>query len=196
MSIEALQQVSLCRGLDRAAAERLSSVSARGVVSEGRAARAPERSGARRVSDPHGDGRGESRAAGRRLARGRGAARRRRVRRDGADRAGVCTASVLASSNVEGWFIGGDDFRAMVASREPVALEIQRAITHNLAAKLRVLNAKVREHAAQEDRPVREAAPQADPLADVPRTRRASFDWRKFLPAAFLFRRLRRGRDR
>jgi hypothetical protein len=73
--------------------------------------------------------------------------------------------------------------------REPRAgrARIQRAITHNLAAKLRVLNATVREHAAQEDRPVREAAPQADPLADVPRTRRASFDWRKFLPLLSFF---------
>src|SRR6185295_17868021 len=95
---------------------------------------------------------------------------------------GLCTASVLASTNVEGWFIGGDDFRAMVASREPVALEIQRAITHNLAAKLRVLNATVREHPAQEDRPAAESPPATDPLAGILRAHQASFDWRAFIP--------------
>ena len=94
---------------------------------------------------------------------------------------GVCTATVVAATNVEGWFIGSDDFRAMVASREAVALAIQRAITQNLAAKLRVLNEKVRAHAAQEDRPVREAPPPGDPLAGVPRTQ-APFEWRRFVP--------------
>jgi CRP-like cAMP-binding protein len=95
---------------------------------------------------------------------------------------GVCTATVVAATNVDGWFISGDDFRAMVASREPSALALQRAITHNLIAKLRVLNDKVRDHAAQEDRPVRHVAPSQDPLSGVTRTRKASFDWRAFLP--------------
>jgi CRP-like cAMP-binding protein len=94
---------------------------------------------------------------------------------------------VVATTNVDGWFIGGDDFRAMVASREPVALAIQRRITHNLAAKLRVLNTKVREHVAQEDRPARETPPPGDPLAGIARTRKAPFDWRRFVPELSFF---------
>ncbi|HEV8097052.1 MAG TPA: cyclic nucleotide-binding domain-containing protein [Burkholderiales bacterium] len=182
MSIEALQQVSLCRGLDRVAAERLSSVARE--VSFLKGAQLVRQNGPARGAFLIRSGTVEARVA----LPGGGSLAVAELR-DGdvfgemaLIERGVCTASVLASSNVEGWFIGGDDFRAMVASREPVALEIQRAITHNLAAKLRVLNAKVREHAAQEDRPVREAAPRDDPLAGVPRTRRASFDWRRFLP--------------
>ena len=187
MSIEALQQVSLCRGLDRAAAERLSSVARE--VSFLKGAQLVRQNGPARGAFLIRSGTVEARVA----LPGGGSLAVAELR-DGdvfgemaLIERGVCTASVLASSNVEGWFIGGDDFRAMVASREPVALEIQRAITHNLAAKLRALNAKVREHAAQEDRPVREAAPRDDPLADVPRTRRASFDWRRFLPLLSFF---------
>jgi CRP-like cAMP-binding protein len=74
---------------------------------------------------------------------------------------GVCSASVLARDAVEAWFIERDDFRAMVASRELVALEVQRAITRILAGKLRALNEKVRSHPAAEDRPARHAPHEA-----------------------------------
>ena len=90
---------------------------------------------------------------------------------------GVCSASVVACSPVEGWFIPRDDFRAMVASRDPAALEIQRKITEVLAARLRALNAKVRSHRAAEDRPFSEAPGAADFSYTKP-----SFDWRGFLP--------------
>jgi CRP-like cAMP-binding protein len=86
---------------------------------------------------------------------------------------GVCTASVLAREAVEAWFIERDDFRAMVASRDPAALEIQRKITQVLAAKLRALNAKVRSHPAAEDRPAVQASKNQ---FENPR-----FDWRPFL---------------
>jgi CRP-like cAMP-binding protein len=89
---------------------------------------------------------------------------------------GVCTASVVAREAVEAWFIERDDFRAMVASRDPAALEIQRKITQVLAAKVRALNAKVRGHAAAEDRPARAAAK----IEFEERT--PSFEWRGFLP--------------
>ena len=93
---------------------------------------------------------------------------------------GVCSASVLARTPVEGWFVGRDDFRAMVASRDPAALEMQRAITRVLADKLRALNARVREHPAAEDRPLRDE-----------RSRRVekepSFAWRPFLPVLRFF---------
>jgi CRP-like cAMP-binding protein len=90
---------------------------------------------------------------------------------------GVCSASVMARTAVEAWFIERDDFRAMVASRDPAALEIQRNITKVLAAKLRALNARVRSHPAAEDRP----------LSDAPRASDFSyakpfFEWRDFLP--------------
>jgi CRP-like cAMP-binding protein len=95
---------------------------------------------------------------------------------------GFVTATVVASSNVDGWFIGRDDFRALVASREKAALDIQRRITQVLADRLRALNDKVKEHPAAEDHPATAPAPQGDPLAKVPRSRTASFDWRAFLP--------------
>ena len=187
MSIEALQQVSLCRVLDRAAAERLASVTrdvsfvpgaqivrqngpARGayLIRSGtvEARIALPGGGSLTVAELHdGDVLGEMALIER----------------------GVCTATVVAATNVAGWFIGGDDFRALVASREAAALALQRAITHNLAAKLRGLGAKVREHAAQEDRPVRTAPPPGDPLAGVARSRAAPFEWRNFVPILSFF---------
>jgi CRP-like cAMP-binding protein len=93
---------------------------------------------------------------------------------------GVCSASVVARSAVEGWFIERDDFRAMVASRDAAALEIQRAITRVLAQKLHALNAKVREHPAAEDRLARGAV-------DCGSERQPSFDWRAFLPLLAFF---------
>ena len=100
---------------------------------------------------------------------------------------GIVAATVFAGENVDGWFVGRDDFRAMVASREQAALEIQRTITRTLNDKLRLLNERTREHAAVEDRPVGEPAPAENPLAGVPRSRKASFDWRAFLPLLEFF---------
>ena len=182
MTIEALRQVSLCRGLDRAAAERLSSVTREISFAPGT-----------QVVRQNGPARGayliRSGTVEARIALPGGGSLAVAELRDGdvlgemaLIERGVCTATVVATTNVEGWFIGGDDFRAMVASREASALALQRAITHNLIAKLRVLNEKVREHAAQEDRLVRHAPPAADPLAGVTRSRKGSFDWRAFLP--------------
>jgi len=95
---------------------------------------------------------------------------------------GVCSASVVARSRVEGWFIERDDFRAMVASRDAAALEIQRTITQVLAAKLRALNARVRSPPAAEDRPLRDAPRVAEFSYGSP-----SFDWRAFLPILRFF---------
>jgi len=100
---------------------------------------------------------------------------------------GVCSATVVADSNVDAWFVGRDDFRALVASRERAALETQRAITRVLAEKLRALNERFREHLALEERPLAGETPRGDPLAGVPRTRHASFDWRAFLPVLPFF---------
>ena len=96
---------------------------------------------------------------------------------------GVCTASVFARTRVEGRFVGRDDFRAMVASRDPAAVEMQREITRVLAGKLRALNARVREHPAAEDRPAR-ASPSS---TQVSFTRTPSFAWRSFLPVLRFF---------
>ena len=100
---------------------------------------------------------------------------------------GVVSATVVAHSDVDAWFVGRDDFRALVASREVAALEIQRAITRTLADKLRVLNDRLKAHVAAEDRPITGPAPAADPLAGVKRSGDASFDWRAFLPALPFF---------
>lgn len=100
---------------------------------------------------------------------------------------GVVSATVVAESNVDAWFIARDDFRALVASRERNALGTQRAITQALAERLRALNERAREHPAAEDRPASDPAPAADPLAGVPRSLRASFDWRAFLPVLPFF---------
>lgn len=95
---------------------------------------------------------------------------------------GVCSATVIAQSNVNAYFVNRDDFRAMVASRDAEALEMQRTITRTLADKLRALNDRVARHPAAEDRPAIDPAPAADPLAGAPRSRQASFDWRAYLP--------------
>ena len=95
---------------------------------------------------------------------------------------GVISATVVAQSNVDAWFVGRDDFRVLVASREIGALEIQRGITRSLADKLRVLNDRIKIYPAVEDHPASEPSPVADPLAGVPRSHHASFDWRAFLP--------------
>jgi len=100
---------------------------------------------------------------------------------------GSVTATVVAGSNVDAWFVGRDDFRALVASREKAALEIQRTITRLLNDKLRALNGRIQEHPSAEDRAFSDAAPAADPLAGVPRSQKASFDWRAFLPVLPLF---------
>ena len=100
---------------------------------------------------------------------------------------GVVSATVVAHSNVDAWFVGRDDFRALVASREASALDVQRTITRALSDKLRALNDRFKEYPAVEDRPATEAAPAADPLVEVKRSRHASFDWKAFLPALPFF---------
>ena len=100
---------------------------------------------------------------------------------------GVVSATVVAHSNVDAWFVGRDDFRALVASREIAALETQRMITRTLADKLRALNERFREYPAVEDRAAAGPLPASDPLAGVPRSRRASFDWKAYLPVLPFF---------
>jgi CRP-like cAMP-binding protein len=100
---------------------------------------------------------------------------------------GVVSATVIARSNVDAWFVGRDDFRSLVASRERGALEIQRLITQTLADKLRALNERVKAHPAAEDRDAAGLAPAGDPLAGLPRTPHAAFDWRAFLPVLPFF---------
>ena len=49
---------------------------------------------------------------------------------------GFCSASVVAVSNVDGWFIEREPFRALTAGRNPSALAIQRTITFGLVERL------------------------------------------------------------
>ncbi len=100
---------------------------------------------------------------------------------------GVVSATVVAQSNVDAWFVGRDDFRALVASRELNALETQRAITKALAGRLRAVNERIQSYAAMEDRDAVEPLPTSDPLAGIKRSRQASFDWKAFLPVLPFF---------
>ena len=100
---------------------------------------------------------------------------------------GVCSATVVASANLDGWFVEREDFRALVASRDAAALDTQRTITRVLAGKLSALNERVRAHVAVEDRAASDLAPAGDPLAKAARSRHASFDWRSFLPVLPFF---------
>lgn len=97
---------------------------------------------------------------------------------------GHCSASVVAVSNVDGWFIEHEPFRALTAGRNAAALAIQRTITQGLVERLGALNAELRKHPAPEDRPiVRSKSPTTtDPLSEMPRTRHAAFAYRSFLP--------------
>jgi CRP/FNR family transcriptional regulator, cyclic AMP receptor protein len=92
---------------------------------------------------------------------------------------GTCMASVVARTDVAAWLIERDDFRALVAGRDPAAFALQRAVTGVLLAKLRAATARLIEHPAAEDRP-----------AAQPRThgrREPGFEWRRFLPAVPFF---------
>ncbi|HUQ26318.1 MAG TPA: cyclic nucleotide-binding domain-containing protein [Burkholderiales bacterium] len=99
---------------------------------------------------------------------------------------GTCTATVTATENLAGWFIERDDFRSLVAQRVPGALRVQHTLTLVLSDKLRQLNAKVLEVAADEDKPARKSNG-ADPLAGVQRSKSASFDFKSFLPYLPIF---------
>ena len=101
---------------------------------------------------------------------------------------GTCTATVLAASNVDGWFIAHEDFRALVSQCHPAALSLQHAITVILAEKLGALNEQLLACPTDEDRPARRVAA-SDPLAGMARTRRPSFDAAAFLPRLPLFER-------
>lgn len=95
---------------------------------------------------------------------------------------GVCSASVTAQTDVEAAFVERDDFRALVASRDANALEVQRALTTVLANKLRALNAKVRSHPSAEDR-----VPREEPRVDLASVKAPAFEWRGFLPLLRFF---------
>jgi CRP-like cAMP-binding protein len=94
---------------------------------------------------------------------------------------GDCTATIRATSPVEGWFIAHEDFRAIVSQREPAAIRLQHAITTILAGKLAAVNAQLLASAATEDRPARPPPPR-DPLEGVPRLAAAPFDAHAILP--------------
>jgi CRP-like cAMP-binding protein len=93
---------------------------------------------------------------------------------------GTCTATVTSTDNLTGWFIERDDFRSLVAQRVPAALRVQHALTLVLSDKLRQLNAKVLDVAAEEDKPARKPG-FGDPLSGIPRLAKPSFDFKPFL---------------
>jgi CRP-like cAMP-binding protein len=102
---------------------------------------------------------------------------------------GTCTATVRAAAAVDGWYVAHEDFRALVSQVQPVAIRLQHAVTVILAEKVAALNAQLLAIAAPEDRAARPTIARADPLAGVPRTRRASFDAGPYLPRLPVFER-------
>ena len=109
---------------------------------------------------------------------------------------GTCTATVIATEKLDGWFIERDDFRSLVAQRVPAALRVQHALTLILseqappAQRQGPRRPRLRRQARDEDRTG------ADPLAGAKRLKKASFDFKPFLPHLADLRRLRRRRDR
>ena len=101
---------------------------------------------------------------------------------------GTCTATVRATSPVEGWFVAHEDFRAIASQAQPAALRLQHALTAGLSAKLAALNQRMLACSAPEDRPARPTA-SGDPLAGIARSRRPHFEAEAFLPALPLFER-------
>ncbi|HZN86312.1 MAG TPA: cyclic nucleotide-binding domain-containing protein [Burkholderiales bacterium] len=94
---------------------------------------------------------------------------------------GVCMATVVATANLDGWFLDRDDFRVLAAQRSPEARRLRHALTLILAGKLSAMNAKVLEAAAP-DEPAAARVQGADPLAGVKRVKKSGFDVRPFLP--------------
>ncbi|HZN59319.1 MAG TPA: cyclic nucleotide-binding domain-containing protein [Planctomycetota bacterium] len=99
---------------------------------------------------------------------------------------GTCTATVRAAGPVDGWFVAHEEFRALVSRAQPSALRLQHAVTVVLAAKLAALNTQMLACPAPEDRPARALAA-TEPLAAVPRSRKASFAAGDFLPRLPVF---------
>jgi CRP-like cAMP-binding protein len=93
---------------------------------------------------------------------------------------GSCTATVTATADIDGWFIGREDFRALVAQRNPAAAAVQHAVTLVLSEKLRALNARVLELEESVGKPS-DISGSADPLAGVRRTKKVAFDVKPFL---------------
>jgi CRP-like cAMP-binding protein len=100
---------------------------------------------------------------------------------------GLCSASVFATSDMAGWFIDRDAFRALAAGRNTVALAIARNIALGLVDRLGALNAELLRHPAAEDRVVADRVPDGDPLADIQRRSSADFSLRRFLPVLPVF---------
>ena len=100
---------------------------------------------------------------------------------------GTCTATVRATSPVDGWFVANEDFRALVSQRIPAAAQLQHAVTSLLAGKVAALNAQLLACPAPEDRTARALPCGVDPLAKSARSRHTAFDAAAFLPRLPLF---------
>jgi CRP-like cAMP-binding protein len=100
---------------------------------------------------------------------------------------GVCTATIRATSPVDGWYVAHEDFRALASQAQPAAIRLQHAVTTILAGRIAALNARLLGVAAPEDRPARAGLATGDPLAAVPRTRKPAFACAPFLPRLPLF---------
>ncbi|HUP98359.1 MAG TPA: cyclic nucleotide-binding domain-containing protein, partial [Usitatibacter sp.] len=102
---------------------------------------------------------------------------------------GTCTATVRATTPLDGWFVATEDFRALVARSDAAAIRLQHAVTLILAEKMAALNAQLLACPAPEDRPARAITTGGDPLAGVARSRAAPFPIAGFLPKLPFFER-------
>jgi CRP/FNR family cyclic AMP-dependent transcriptional regulator len=100
---------------------------------------------------------------------------------------GTCTATVSATTDLAGWYVEREDFRALVAQRNHIALRIQHAVTLALCEKLRKLNEKVLATPSFGDSPVDPQRGAGDSLVHVPRAVANTFDPRPFLPRLPMF---------
>lgn len=90
--------------------------------------------------------------------------------------AGTCTATVVATANIDsGWFLAFEDFRAVVSRAPPgVARVAGCGDARRSRERLRAVNAKLAAIASPEDRPARQVP--AQPRAGIARPLRAPFD--------------------
>ena len=94
---------------------------------------------------------------------------------------GTRSATVTAETLLDGWHVSRDDFRALVAQRGVAAMVLQHGLALSLARRLAGAASRAARLASGSDLPAREPLT-ADPLRNVPRSRRPPFDVSGFLP--------------
>lgn len=98
--------------------------------------------------------------------------------------AGVRSATVIARTPVDGYWIDRDGFRMLLAQRNPAVFAVQGRITLALCRRLRELNASIVAREAPTDDVRRPGGHNRPPVVRG----KCAFDYRAFLPVLPLFR--------